>query len=156
MNDAEVFIDNIVRGRNKGSESCNRMRNVYSRLKKEHKITSSYAEFSAIIKLVGDLIWKKIYEGYSVAVPYLFNMEIIQNNIKWTKSVNWKRTFDFWKEDADAFNNRVLIRNIPTRMLLKVRHSTICRNRRMWYYPLLFEIRPSKQKVKDIETKYEL
>jgi hypothetical protein len=156
MNRAEEFIKNINRGRKAGSNSCNRLRTVYAKLRKEKRVSVDYKTFTDVLRTVGDLIWQKVYAGHSVAIPYLFNMEVLPNTHEFVRSVNWKRTLDWWKEDEDAFNDRLLVRNEPTRLMLKVRHSTFSRRRNMWYYSLLFDIRPVKQKVRDIETKYEL
>lgn len=156
MSEAERFINSINRGRKTGSKSCNKIRSIYYKLRREGKVSVDCSTFGTVLRTVGDLIWQKVYAGHAVAVPYLFNMEVIPNPLQFVRSVNWSRTLNWWKEDEDAFNNRLLVRNEPTRFMLKVRHSTFSRRRSMWYYSLLFEIRPAKQRMKDIETKYEL
>lgn len=156
MNEAERFINNINRGRKVGSKSSNKVRNIYYKLRKEKKVSVDYSTFGTVLRTVGDLIWQKVYAGHSVAVPYLFNMEIIPNPLQFVRSVNWNRTLNWWKEDEDAFRDRLLVRNEPTRFILRTRHSTFSRRRNMWYYSLLFDIRPTKQRMRDIDTKYEL
>lgn len=156
MNEAEQFIKSINRGRKTGSKSSNRLRSIYSKLRKEKKVHVDYRTFTTVLRVIGETIWKKVYAGHSVAVPYLFNMEIIPNKYEFVRSVNWKRTLDWWREDDDAFRDRLLVRNEPTKYMLRTRHSTFSRRRSMWYYSLLFDIRLVKQRVRDIETKYEL
>lgn len=156
MSQVDAFLAGVVKGRKKGSTSSNRIRETYWALKKEKKVSVDYHTFGEILRTVAEVFWKKIYAGHAVAVPYLLNMEIVPNKLLFTRSVNWKRTIDWWREDEEAFNDRLLVRNEPTQYLLRVRHSTISRKRYMWYYPLLFDIRPSRQRIRDIETKYEL
>jgi hypothetical protein len=156
MNSAEEFIANRKVGRKKGGKCSNRVREVYWALKKDKKVSVDYHTFGIVLRTVADVFWKKIYAGYSVAIPYLLNMEIVPNKILFARSVDWNRTFTWWKEDNDAFEERLLVRNQPTLYFLRARHSTFSRIRRMWYYPLLFDIRPMKQRVRDVETKYEL
>lgn len=156
MNKAEEFIAGRNVGRKKGGKCSNRVRDVYWALKKDKKIDVDYHTFSVLLRTVADIFWKKIYAGHSVAIPYLLNMEVVPNRLVFTRSVDWNRTFGWWKEDPDAFKDRLLVRNKPTRYYLRRRHSTYSRVRKMWYYPLLFDIRPVKQRIRDIETKYEL
>lgn len=156
MTEVEEFKSRIKVGRKHGSVCCNRIRKAYWELKKAKKLKVDCSTFSLILNTVAEVFWKKVYAGHSVAIPYLFNMEVIPNESIFTRSVNWKRTWDWWKEDNEAFKDRLLVRNMPTRFILRTRHSTISRRRNMWYYPLLFDIRPTRQRVIDIETKYEL
>lgn len=158
MMTAEEHIAKIYRnsGRKPGSRILNPVRVVYRKMKQNGSISMEYRQFSDLISAIATGIWKKVYAGNTVAVPYLFNMEIIPNRHKWVRTINWKRTHKLWLEDQEAFQERLLVRHEPSRFLLKVRHSTITRHPKRWYYPLLFEIRPSSCRTKDIETKYEL
>lgn len=156
MSNVDELLAGRALGRKKGSKCCNRIRQVYWALKRDKKVSVDCSTFGDVLRTVAEVYWNKIYAGHSVAIPYLLNMEIVPNKLMFTRSVNWKRTFDWWREDEDAFNDRLLVRNSPTRFLLRTRHSTYSRKRYMWYYPLLFDIRPAKARMMDIETKYEL
>lgn len=112
-------------------------------------------QLSHVLNVVADKFWDKVYEGHNVAIPHLLNMEIVPNWTKWTSSVDWKRTLSLWKEDEEAFDERLLVRNTPHRYLLRVRRSTI-NYRPRWYYPNLLQFRPNVERVKQIDQKYAL
>lgn len=142
-------------GRKSGTTYVNPRRKVYAKLKKEG-LDISYKKFSKLLETVAFKVWDKVYEGYHVAIPFLFNMEVVPNNIEWPRLVDWKRTHNWWQEDEDAFRNRLLLRRKPTRNFLRIRHSTISRSRKQWYYSLMLDVRPCKGMVREIETRYNL
>lgn len=143
-------------GRKKGGTVCNKMRSIYRTMRKDCTCNVDYKTFTAVVNAVGDEIWHRLYAGNIVAIPYLFNMEVVPNKFRWVNRINWKRTHELWEEDADAFNDKMLVRHEPTRYYLRVRHSTLSRKPGNWYRPLLFEIRPVKAMLKGLDDKYEL
>ena len=155
---AREFIDSARRnaGRKKGSTIVNRIDSIYKSMVADGSTSLSRADFIKLLNAVSDEFWEKLYNGNCVAIPYLLNMEIVPNNKRFVNSVNWRRTKQLWLDDEQAFQDRLLVRHGPTRFFLKVKHSTINRNSRKWYYPIMFEIRPIRRRVKDIETKYKL
>lgn len=158
MNEFEDYIKNRLAkaGRRSGTDIRNRRRHIYNLMKKDGKIPVSYKTYSAILDTFADKFWNRIYSGNIVAVPYLFNMEIRKSNFRWVKTVDWKRTEALWSEDSDAFKDKLLVRHEPTRFFLRIKRSTLSRNKSEWYYSHLLEIRPSVKRIKGIDDKYEL
>lgn len=158
MNGFEQYIANrrASAGRKTNTTCRNRRRHIYNLMKKDGKTPVSYKVYAAILDTFADKFWDRVYEGHIVAVPYLFNVEIRESNFRWVKTVDWKRTEALWKEDEEAFKDRLLVRHEPTRFFLRIRRSTFSRHKSEWYYSHLFEIRPSIKRIRDIDNKYEL
>ena len=157
MTRAEAYINDAMsrRGRKKGGCYCNRLRIVHKAMKEHGDIDFDEAQLSKILNTVAEKFWDKVYAGYGVAVPRLFNIEIIRNTCNWTRAVDWKRTLALWKDDEGAFDERLLVRHRPRRFIAKIRRSTI-NYRDRWYYANLLEFHVNKQRLKEIEDKYEL
>lgn len=158
MTEFEQYIKdrNAKAGRTVGTKYLNSKKSVYAAMKKAGQINIEYTIFNKILNKVGEKVWEYVYAGHHIAVPFLFNMEVVPNKIEWPKAIDWKRTHEWWCVDSDAFRDRLLVRRNPTRNILRIRHSTISRSRNQWYWPLMLEIRPSKGRVREIETKYTL
>ena len=145
----------INRGRKGGSGPANHYRTVY-RMLLEDGIDIDYKTFTAILRTVADKVWDKLYAGHIIAIPYLFNMEILPNGSYLTKRVDWKRTCKLWSEDNDAFDEKLLVRHHPSRFIVNIKHSTLSRERKRWFWPLMMDIRLNIGRLRDIESKYEL
>jgi hypothetical protein len=143
-------------GRKKGSKMVNNIRTVYRLMRKDKAIDMSCTELSTLLNTVADKIWARVYAGNTVAVPYLFNMEVVPTKQKWVRGIDWKRTNELWKTDAEAKADKLLVRYRPTQYYIKVRHSTISPLRSYWYYSHLLTIRLSKAKACAVNQKYEL
>ena len=158
MTEFEQYIEdrNAKAGRTPGTKYINDKKAVYSAMRKANQLDVDYPTFNKILNKVGEKVWEYVYAGHHIAIPFLFNMEVVPNKIEWPRAVDWKRTHEWWCVDSDALRNRLLVRRTPTRNILRIRHSTISRTRKQWYWPLMLEIRPSKGRVREIETKYTL
>lgn len=142
-------------GRKRGSIYNYSVKDVYDSLKKSGDISVNYRTFRSILYHVGTGVWDKLYAGRIIAIPYLFNMEIVPTNFKWTKRVNWTRTHALWAEDEQAFNDKLLVRQEPSRFFVRIKHSTIARVKKRWYYPHLMDIILSRKRQREIDDKYE-
>ena len=151
----EQWNSNIKRGRKAGSKPSNSYRTVYRMMRKEG-LDVDYKMFSKILRVVAEKIWDKLYAGHIIAVPYLFNMEIVPNGSSFSNRVNWKRTYKLWAEDEDAFEERLLVRHSPSKYIVRVKHSTLARQRKRWFWPLMMEIRLNRNRLRNLEDKYRL
>lgn len=157
MSSVDQYIENVRHsaGRKKGSVYCNKIRVVHRIMKRLGYTDMSSAELSRVLNTVAEKFWDKVYAGHIVAIPHLLNMEIVPNRTKWVTSVDWKRTYALWKEDEDAFNDKLLVRNTPHRYILKIRRSTI-NYRPRWYYSNLLQFKPNVKRVREIDQRYAL
>lgn len=156
MRTYEEYINNPIprTGRKRGSSISNKVSVVYRMLKRDGKTDITLSEFRKALDAVADVFWDKVYSGHQVAVPFLFNIEVIPAGSVFTPSINWPRTHKLWKEDRDAYEDRLLVRNTANRFKIKLRHSTISFNKRYWYLSLMMKIRLKKARVSAVEEKY--
>lgn len=157
MNNAEQYITETrkLAGRKRGSTYCNRIRDVHRIMKRRGYTDLSCTELTKVLNTVAEKFWDKVYSGHIVAIPHLLNMEIVQNYSRWSSSIDWKRTYNLWKEDEEAFDEKLLVRNTPHRFILKIRRSTI-NHRSRWYYANMLKFRPNVNRVRDIDKRYAL
>lgn len=143
-------------GRKCGHSYSFTIKDVYDSLKASGDLKIDYRTFRKILRSVGSKVWSRLYKGQIIAIPYLFNMEIVPNNLKWPRKVNWKRTHQLWSEDEEAFKDRLLVRHEPSKYFVRIKHSTVSRNRKHWFYPSMVDIHLSKKRQREIDSKYEL
>jgi hypothetical protein len=143
-------------GRKKGSIYSFTIRDVYDSLKDSGDVSVGFKLFRKILYRLGTKVWDSVYDGKVVAIPYLFNMEIVNSNFHWIKNVDWKRTHKLWAEDEEAFKDRLLVRHQPSRFFVRVKHTTRTRDRSKWYYPSILDIKVSRKRQREIESRYKL
>lgn len=158
MRSYEEYLNEPVprTGRNNGTRIANKVDDVYRLLRRDKHTSLSLKDFRKVLNTVADKFWGKVYDGHSVAVPFLCNFEVQPSTSMFVKSVDWKRTHELWKHDEEAYNDRLLVRNTPLRYRLRIKHSTLSFSRKYWYLSMMMKIRPSKSRAKLIEQKYAL
>ena len=99
------------------------IRQIYRTLRKNKYLGISPikdSEFYLIINKVNNMIASTLSTGEKIILPqrmgelYLMSrkpkIEFIDNQLKTNLPINWKKTNELWKEDAESCKNKILVR----------------------------------------------
>ena len=102
--------------------------------------------YGAVISRVNQLLVEKLLEGHIIEFPYqmgileftasLAKLEYKDGEIKDNYRIDWKKTLEYWYEDAEAFKNRKLIKRVQ-HYICKIHYSKLkARYKNQKYYDL--------------------
>lgn len=152
------FIDDVKKIKEKRNHKIKNSYGVYDAYKyyrknkpKDKKYILTESQYFAIIRSVNNKLADKfISEGCIKFPKRLGELYIIKNPTKLYKQnnklintypVDWKNTLQLWEEDTEAYNKRILVKNI-TKEVYKIKYDKTKAN---YINKSFFDFKPNRQ-----------